>query len=242
MSQANTISYGYDPPNQVAPDLWEVRGRWSNKFGRRMTVIRLRSGALVIHSAIQLQPRELQWLASLGPVQYIVAPNIFHYSDAGWMKQQFPGARLFIPIKRAPHFEKLGLEFFDSAADLSKLNMPDLDCFPFQGTSLQEIVFLHKPSRTLILCDLAFNMASVFTGLEKWIMNWNKVGGRFGPSRLTRLLFTKDLNRVQASYARVLEWDFDRVIVNHGEILETGGKELLRSSAAEIFGTFAAIS
>lgn len=236
MSASITVSYGYDRPRQVAPDLWEVRGQWSNKFGRRMTVVRLSSGELWLHNAIQLHAPDLHWLGNLGRVAGIVAPNVFHTSDAAWMKTQFPDASLYVPQKKARQFQKLGFAVYDSGADFSKLDLPDLECFAFEGTRIDEVAFLHKPSRTLILCDLAFNMESVFAGLEKWIMDWNKVGGRFGPSRLTRLLFTKDLNRVKASYARVLEWDFDRVIVNHGEILETGGKELLRSSAAEIFG------
>jgi len=39
-----------------------------------------------------------------------------------------------------------------------------------------------------------------------------------------------------ASYGRLFEQDFDRVIVNHGAVLETDGKALLRASVAEIFG------
>jgi|GEM_PF-5213146 len=63
------------------------------------------------------------------------------------------------------------------------------------------------------------------------------VGGRFGPSRLTRILFTRNREKLVSSYRKLLELDFDRVIVNHGNVLPSGGKELLAESVREIFGT-----
>ena len=37
---------------------------------------------------------------------------------------------------------------------------------------------------------------------------------------------------MKASIQQVLEWDFDRIIVGHGEVVETGGKEALRQAYA----------
>jgi hypothetical protein len=79
--------------------------------------------------------------------------------------------------------------------------------------------------------------ADAFRGPMRWLMNWNRVGVRFGPSRLTKLAFASDKKALVDSYARVLERDFDRVIVNHGTVLESGGREALRESVREIFGT-----
>ena len=51
----------------------------------------------------------------------------------------------------------------------------------------------------------------------------------FNASKLARYWFFKDKRALARSMAPVLvEWDFDRVIINHGEILETGGKQKLR--------------
>jgi hypothetical protein len=52
--------------------------------------------------------------------------------------------------------------------------------------------------------------------------------GRFGPSKLDPLLI-RDRAAARASLERILAWDFDRVIVAHGEILESGGREALRA-------------
>jgi len=227
--------YGYSAPRQLHENLWELSGQWSNKLGRRMTVIRLADGRVIIHNAFELKDAELRWLSELGKVAYIIAPNIFHCSDAGWMKARFPSADLYVPRKKFISFEGEG-------------HLPnDVGCFPdlgelkgipMDGTKIEESAFFHFPSRTLILCDLAFNMADEFRGIGRLIMKWNKVGGRFGPSRLTKLLFTRNKESLLASNRKLLEHYFDRVIVNHGEILESGGKERLKSGVEEIFGSF----
>ena len=47
--------------------------------------------------------------------------------------------------------------------------------------------------------------------------------GRFGPHRLVRQTI-RDRKAARESVAKILEWDFDRVIVTHGDVLESGGK------------------
>ena len=229
-----TITYGYQKPRQLADDLWELTGTWKNKFGRRMTVVRSVDGSIVVHNAFQLLPADLQWLRDQGQVRAIVAPNTFHCSDAGWMKRQFPAAELFVPAAKTECFRQLGLQVSDTARFP---NLCGLKAIPMRGTRMQETAFLHTSSRTLILCDLAFNMPPVFTGLAKWFMNWNKVGVRFGPSRLTRLAFATDRTALLDSYQALLREDFDRVIVNHGDVLESGGREKLRQAVNEIWNS-----
>ena len=229
-----SAAYSYLPPREVAANLWELHGTWSNKFGRRMTVIRFGGGKIAVHNAFALLDRELAWLKSLGEISCIIAPNVFHTSDAGWLAKQFPKAALFVPAAKLEAFRKEGFSPLDVNKDFP--STPELTCIPMLGTRIQEAAFLHAPSKTLLLCDLAFNMADQFTGLERAFMRWNKVGGRFGPSRLTRLLFTKNRSELLASYRKLLSLDFDRVIVNHGDVLQLGGKLLLQESVHEIFG------
>lgn len=230
------VEFDYFSPNELAENLWEVRGKWSNKLGRRMTVIRLSGNRLVLHSSIQLEESELAWLQSLGAPSFIVAPNIFHCSDADWMAEKFPAAEVFVPASKLAEFTKKGFQPKDVNSQFPALLANELKCIPMRGTRIDEAAFLHVPSKTLILCDLAFNMDDVFSGLEKWVMKWNKVGGRFGPSRITKWLFAKNQRALVESYEELLKHDFDRVIVNHGEVLDSGGREKLRSGVELIFG------
>lgn len=232
----DTVKFGYNAPRELDRNLWEITGEWRNKFGRRMTVIRLQDGRLVIHNAFRLKQDDLEWLKSLGAPAFIVAPNKFHCSDAGWMAEKFPEAELFVPKSQIPAFQRSGFRPKDVNVDFPGEFGGELRCIPMQGTRFEEAAFIHIPSRTLILCDLSFNMGHVFSGLSKWIMEWNQVPGRFGPTRLTKLVFTKDQPSLIASYEALLKEDFDRVIVNHGDVLETGGKEKLNAGIQRIFG------
>lgn len=231
-----TIKFAYQPPRLVAENLWEVRGEWRNKLGRRMTIIRLSDNRLILHSSIQLQPPDLDWLTSMGRPAFIVAPNKFHTSDAGWMSERFPEAQLLVPKSKIEFFASQGLKPRDLNRDFPQNIGNEVKCIPVQGTRIEEAALIHYPSRTLILCDLAFNMADVFSGFEKLVMKWNKVGGQFGPSRLTKLIFTANKNLLIQSYKSLLAEPFDRVIVNHGEIVESQGQAQLKAGVERIFG------
>jgi hypothetical protein len=233
-STSDAVEFGYAPPREVAPDLWEVRGEWRNVLGRRMTVIRLADGRVLVHNAIRLAEKDLEWLRALGDVAFVVAPNRFHSTDAPWMAHRFPAARLFVPRSRLAAFQRDGFAPEDVNADFPALD--DMRCIPMRGTKLEEAAFLHRPTRTLVLCDLAFHMPDVFRGIARVLMRWNLVGGRFGPSRLTRLAFTRDRAALLASYAELLALDFDRVVVNHGDVLESEGRERLRAGVRAVFG------
>lgn len=226
-----SIKFPYALPRELAPGLWEIRGEWSNKFGRRMTVIRLHDGRLVIHNAFRLHEPEMNWLRRMGEPAFLLAPNAFHCSDAAWMAEQFPRIKLFAPSAKLKEFAR-----FHAEDNRNFPSLPEFVALPMEGTRIDETAFLHRPSRTLILCDLAFNMADIYTGFEKIFMRWNKIGGRFGPSRLTKLLFAKDKTTLVASYERLLAEDFDRVIVNHGDVLDKGGKAALKNGLSEVFG------
>lgn len=152
------------------------------------------------------------------------------------MAERFPEAELFVPRSQIRAFERRGFHPKDLNVDFPQEIDGELKCIPIQGTRVEEAVFIHIPSRTLVHCDLAFNMGHVFSGLTKWFMEWNQVPGRFGPSRLMNLVLTKDQRSLMASFERLFKEDFDRVIVNHGDVVESGGKEKLSAGIQRIFG------
>jgi hypothetical protein len=102
----------------------------------------------------------------------------------------------------------------------------------FRGRPYEnEVVFYHRASRTLILCDLAFNFGSGTALSTRLVMKLLRSYGRFGPSKLDPFLI-RDRRAARESLERILAWDFDRVVVAHGEILESGGREALRAGYA----------
>ena len=103
-----------------------------------------------------------------------------------------------------------------------------LDQVFFRGRPYEnEVVFFHRASRTLILCDLAFNFGPHAAAPTRLLMRLLRSYGRFGPSTLDPWLI-RDRAAARASLERILSWDFDRVVVAHGDVLESGGREALR--------------
>jgi hypothetical protein len=204
------------------------------EVGTRMTAIRLRDGAIFLHSPVELDQEIRGSLEELGSVRYVVAPNRFHHLWAGDVRAAYPEAELFLAPGLAdkrpdlvPH-HALGDEPPEGWVD-------QIDQLLFRGFPLaNEAVFLHRASRSLILCDLAFNFGAEDPWLPRLVIRILG-GGGFGPTLMERLLI-RDRPAARASLERILEWDFDRVIVAHGRVLESGGREALRAGYRWLLG------
>lgn len=222
------------PLRQLAPDLWIAERRQSFyglEVGTRMTVMRLADGSLLLHSPVQLSPRLRRELDALGRVRWVVAPNRVHHLYAGEVAVAYPGAQLWV----APGLERKRPDLVYVAVLGDEAPAPwkgEVDQVFFRGRPYEnEVVFCHRASRTLILCDLAFNFgprSAAPTRLLMWLL---RSYGHFGPSKLDPLLI-RDRRAARESLERILAWDFDRVIVAHGEVLESGGREQLRRGYA----------
>ncbi|MGB3292734.1 MAG: hypothetical protein WBB01_07110, partial [Phormidesmis sp.] len=63
------------------------------------------------------------------------------------------------------------------------------------------------------------------------------VGGykNLRPSLLEQIA-TAEKEKVKRSFRRILEWDFERVIMAHGSIIEKGGKQKLKRGYESFLG------
>ncbi|MGH7814462.1 MAG: DUF4336 domain-containing protein [Candidatus Binataceae bacterium] len=222
-------------PKTLAPDLWVFDQPDFNpgvgKIGTRMTVIRLPGGGLFLHSPIRLDEETKAALDSLGEVHAIVAPSRAHHLFVGDYAKAWPSAKLHAAPGIAGEIRDLRAWFgarrdlkFDSI--LGDEPHPDwagaIEQHLFRGASaLNEVVFFHPAARTLIFTDLAFNLPADFLG-PRFFFRLRGTLGHFGPDGLIRLVI-RDRAAARESVARILKWDFDRVIVAHGDIVESGG-------------------
>ncbi|MBI4705176.1 MAG: DUF4336 domain-containing protein [Deltaproteobacteria bacterium] len=211
---------------ELGQELWaaeESRRVLGVELGMRMSVARLRSGGLFLHAPLAPSEPLRAALGALGEVRCVVAPNLDHDGQLGAWHDAFPGARLFGP----PGMGSCGA----SVAALGDVAEPewegDFEQVIFAGAPrLSEVVFYHRPSRSLLLADLAWHLAARGGLLGRAALGLSMRLRRFGPPKQVRWLFS-DRAAAQRSLKRVLAWDFDRVIVCHGAVLETGGKQAL---------------
>ena len=220
----------------LAPNLWIVDQPDFNtgiaKIGTRMTVIKLASGGLFLHSPTKLDDETKRSLDAIGEVRAVVAPSRAHHLFVGDYIKTWPSAKLYgppglvgdIPGLRARIGARPDLKLDATLGDEPQPEWAnEIDQHLFKGfTGLNEVVFFHRPSRTAIFTDLVFNVPADFK--DAWLF-YTLVGGRgnFGPHRLIRLGI-RDHKAARESVARILQWDFDRVVVTHGDVLESGGK------------------
>jgi hypothetical protein len=215
---------------KLAEDLWVAerpQSFYGLPVGTRMTVVRLSGGRLLLHSPVALDGELRKELDSLGRVCFAVAPNRVHHLYAGRVAEAYPGARLWVapglPRKRPDLVFEAVLS--DEAPEEWR---GELDQAFFRGRPYEnEVAFFHRASRTLMLCDLAFNFGPSAAAPTRLLMKLLRSYGRLGPSKLDPLLI-RDRRAARQSLERILAWDFDRVIVAHGDVLERGGHETLR--------------
>ena len=201
------------------------------EVGTRMTVMRLADGSLLLHSPVELDAGLRRELDAIGPVRFAVAPNRVHHLYAGKVAAAYPGARLWVGPgleRKRPDLVFAGVLGDEAPAEWRG----QVDQVFFRGRPYEnEVVFCHRASRTLILCDLAFNFGPRAAAPTRLLMKLIRSYGRFGPSKLDPLLI-RDRRAARESLERILAWDFDRVVVAHGEVLESGGHEALRRGYA----------
>jgi hypothetical protein len=190
----------------------------------RTTVIRMADGALMVHSPVRLDERLLSSVSSVGSVRFILAPNRFHHLFVADWQKAFPEALTFF----APGLDRKrpDLKFNAVLGDAplpewrDEIDQTFMRAFP----PLNEIVFFHRVSRTLIFTDLLFNISHHDSAYARFLLRLD--GAFHGPAvpRSFRLLLRRKRAECRDSIRRVLSWDFGRTIVAHGDIIESNAR------------------
>ena len=117
-------------------------------------IARFDNGDLWVWSPVKLTDDLRTQVDGLGRVAHLVSPNKIHHLYLAAWKAAYPDAQLWGPestIRRHPE-----LAFREPLQDVAPAEwQPDIDQAWFRGSfAMDEIVFLHRPSRTVILADL----------------------------------------------------------------------------------------
>lgn len=216
---------------KVTDQIWTVavpHTMMGLRLGSRMTVVRLSDGGVLLHSPVPLSASLRQEISSIGSVAHIVCPNLFHHSYAAEAQAAYPQALLHGPkslSKKRPNL-RLQAELSDTAHPSWKGELLPLS---IKGCDLQETVLFHPGSKTLISADLTEN----FTSCDHWptrlYLQAGGIYGRIGWSRLLRFLY-KDRAAARQSIQKLLAWDFERLIISHGDLILQNPKESIQQT------------
>jgi glyoxylase-like metal-dependent hydrolase (beta-lactamase superfamily II) len=204
--------------------LWTFHQRLSvmgAEIGTRMTVVRLSDGALLVHSPIRLTRELEQKLASLGRVEHVLAPNLDHYLFVAAFKQRYPQARFHAAPGVAPKLPEVRFDAQLSFGQIAPLGDGIEQAWFRSNHQLQELVLLHRATRTLITADLAFNINAADSLVSKLMLKLNDSYLTFGPSRVCRAHISEH-RMARSDVDAILALKPERAIVAHGEILNAG--------------------
>jgi hypothetical protein len=201
------------------------------QLGHRMTVIRLADRQLMLHSPVPLADDLVRELQELGEVRYVVAPSCFHdlflepyferFADATFcsvpgMSDQHPGMGFEVVL-----YDQFPKHWSEELEHILIGGIPKIN----------EVVFFHPASRTLIVADLVFNIQSSSSWVTRTAMKLNRAYGKVTPSRHFKS-FIKDRLAFAACVERILDWDFERIVVGHGSIVESCGRDVMSAAFA----------
>jgi hypothetical protein len=197
-------------------------------YPTRMAVVRLAGDRLWVWSPVALTTELAGAVQSLGAVRYIVSPNKLHHLFLPAWAARWPDARLYAP----PGLErkKWQLHF-----DAELTNQPDeawasdVDQVVFRGSfALEEVVFMHRLSRTAIFCDLIQRFPeSAATGFRGLMMRLGHIVGQEGSTPSDWRLSFWSRRSARAARAMVLNWQPQQLVVAHGDCATIGATEII---------------
>jgi hypothetical protein len=217
---------------EVDANIWTVTGEIHIPvaFPRRMTVVRLKDGRLLVYNAIALNEDEMVTLESYGPPAFLIVPNDHHRLDAKIWKERYPSTQVVAPEgSRAKIEEAVPVDTTEP-----KFRDPNVQFVVVPGTRGHEAALIVKTTAgtTIVLNDLVGNIRDA-SGFGGWLL---RIAGFAGseaqiPS-VVKMALIKDTDALRA---QLLEWaeiqSLKRILVSHGTPIDENPRQLLRELA-----------
>jgi hypothetical protein len=203
---------------QLEAGLWTVTGELHmplTRLERRMTIVRLSDGSLIIYSAIALAEPEMKRIEDAGRPAFLIVPGVFHRTDARIWKQRYPQLKVLAPASARKAAEEA------VPVDATELAFDDesVQFITVGGTSGYEAALMVRRAAgtTLVVNDVIGNMPHEagfvlrlmrFAGEEPHIPLPIKLGLKDKPG-------LRDQLRTWAA-----EPNLTRILVSHGDPIE----------------------
>lgn len=235
------------------------------KIGGRGTIVKLSSGALAVFSPVALTPAvkdSMQSQLGTTDIRYITALDAEHHIFLESWHKAYPEAKILAPESLPSYRDKQGYFKIPEAswhlfkkADKDSLSVDaafdkDFDMEFVDAHANKELVFNHRPTKTLIEADFLFNLPATEqhsragpngTPLDPTKGILNKIFNAINHTRgdaiwqkrfLWYAISSSDRAGFNKSVAKIDKWDFDAIVPCHGDVIERGGKGVFQ----KVFG------
>lgn len=225
--------YPHGKLEQLADGVWWVKGGLGFPLHRNMTVLKLPSGELLLHSVVALDEAGMKSLDALGKPAYAIVPHPQHQMDIAFYKDRYPDLKVLAP---AVHKDKIRVPVAGTVEDV----LPGLGfkLYPVPETRTPEYAFswtLPGGGTALVINDALGgpNTADESKLMGRLVMRHTGVpGNTFGIARLYRTVMSKDvsaLKRFAGELAAIP--DLRLITVSHGDPVTRNAAQALLAAA-----------
>jgi hypothetical protein len=182
----------------------------------------------MLHSPCAIDDETKNALTALGSIAYLVAPGTYHYLHIASAQAAFPAAETFIcpGIERKCPELQFDCLLGDTAPDGWR---GQLDQVLVRGSRwIWEVAFFHRDTRTLIVVDLVENFTDRTAHANRALRLWWKAVFHMwnNPKPAPEYQWGwRDKAAASTSLRKILKWGFERVILAHGDLIETDARQ-----------------
>jgi hypothetical protein len=201
-------------------------------FPRRMTVVRLANGQLVIFSALALDEPEMRALEKFGKPSFLIIPSEIHRMDAKIWKERYPDLLVIAP----PGARRRAEELVDVDTTEPDFGDPSVRYVNVPGTDGGEAALLVETSTgtTLVICDLIWNVHHR-RGFGGWLFRLFRLTSESPQIASVVRMKIKDKRALRDQFLSWANLDgLNRIVVCHGDIVERDPPGVLRDLAESL--------
>lgn len=162
----------------------------------------------------------------------LLAPSLLHHLHIQRAIERYRPVALWAPPG-----------FAEKKPELGPVHTFGVDAWPYDAQLAfvvvegaprrNEVVFFHRPSRTIYTADLLFNLQQPTGWLSSIALRVMGVHGRLAAARMWRHWVT-DRAAFSRSIEHILAWDFERIVMAHGTPVEDHAHERFEIALHEL--------
>lgn len=228
----------HDPPEEIFPDVFLVRGSLQMnafmRFNRNMLVVR--DGAdLTVLNSVRLTPAGEAALDGLGTVRHVIRLAYFHGRDDRYYVERY-GAKFWAPERARTEPGPVADRILATDGELP---LADSQALVFSAARHPEAVVLLRKHRLLVTGDcLQYyqdrRFCSLFARVAMPLMGF-PLRMLIGPLWLKAM--TPREGSVEPDFARLLTLEFDNLVPGHGSLCRHKARTAARDAVAAVYGS-----
>jgi len=226
--------FPHDDIEQLAPNLWTVRGSLPFPLKRHMIIYRLGDGSLLLHSVIAMSDEGMAKLETLGRPAVVIVPHTGHRMDAPFYKARYPQIRILAPAAARAKVEEVIKVDATCEEALPALGVRVHPVPAFKNCELAYELDLQGGGKALVMSDCVANRDHP-KGFGGWFFAHVTGGikGRLGVARIMRVMMMTNRAEARAGLEKLAEIPGVTVLsVAHGRPVTERVSEALREAAA----------